>query len=52
MSASASIDAALRPIEEGKVRHLMMSSHNRASLQDHFGRYAAEESSFDTFMLR
>jgi len=46
------IDAARRLVDEGKVRHLMMSTHNRPSLQAHFRRYAAKESPFDAFMLR
>ncbi len=48
----ALIDAARRLVEKGKVRHLMMSTHNRPSLQDHFRRYAAKESPFGAFMLR
>jgi aryl-alcohol dehydrogenase-like predicted oxidoreductase len=46
------IDAAQDLIEKGKVRHLMMSTHNRSSLQGHFRRYAAKESPFEAFMLR
>ena len=46
------IDAAEHLVEKGKVRHLMMSTHNRSSLQEHFLRYAAKESPFDAFMLR
>src|SRR5512134_3973226 len=32
------VDAALRLREQGKVRHLMLSTHNRPSLQAHFRR--------------
>ncbi len=46
------IDAAQRLVEKRKVRHLMMSTHNRPSLQDHFRRFEAKESPFDAFMLR
>ena len=46
------IDAAQRLKEQGKVRHLMMSTHNRPSLEDHFRRFEAKESPFDAFMLR
>ena len=46
------IDAAQRLKEKGKVRHLMMSTHNRPSLQEHFRRFEAKESPFDAFMLR
>jgi aryl-alcohol dehydrogenase-like predicted oxidoreductase len=48
----ALIDAAERLKEKGKVRHLMMSTHNRPSLQDHFRRFEAKDSPFDAFMLR
>jgi aryl-alcohol dehydrogenase-like predicted oxidoreductase len=48
----ALIDAAQRLVAKGKVRHLMMSTHNRPSLQDHFRRFEAKESPFDAFMLR
>jgi aryl-alcohol dehydrogenase-like predicted oxidoreductase len=48
----ALIDAALRLQERGRVRHLMMSTHNRPSLQDHFRRFEAKESPFSAFMLR
>jgi predicted aldo/keto reductase-like oxidoreductase len=50
--SQALIDAAQRLREKGKVRHLMMSTHNRPSLQDHFRRFEAKESPFDSFMLR
>jgi aryl-alcohol dehydrogenase-like predicted oxidoreductase len=46
------VDAALRLRAQGKVRHLMLSTHNRPSLQGHFGRFEAGESPFDVFMLR
>ncbi len=46
------IDAAQRLKEKGRVRHLMMSTHNRPSLQEHFLRFEAKESPFDAFMLR
>jgi len=48
----ALIEAAERLKEKGKVRHLMMSTHNRPSLQEHFRRFEAKESPFDAFMLR
>ena len=48
----ALVDAAERLKEQGKVRHLMMSTHNRPSLQDHFRRFEAKESPFAAFMLR
>ena len=46
------IDAALRLKRQGKVRHLLLSTHNRPSLKEHFARFAAGESPFDGFMLR
>ncbi len=46
------IDAAQRLVEKGKVRRLMLSTHNRPSLQDHFRRFEAKQSPFDAFMLR
>lgn len=46
------VEAALRLKEQGKVRHLMMSTHNRPSLQGHFAEFAAGRSPFDVFMLR
>jgi len=48
----AIVDAALRLKEQGKVRHLMLSTHNRPSLQGHFQEFAAGRSAFDVFMLR
>ena len=46
------IDAAQRLKQQGKVRHLMLSTHNRPSLDGHFRRFEAKESPFDVFMLR
>src|SRR5262245_10873874 len=46
------VDAALRLRESGKVRFLMLSTHNRPSLQAHFRRFEQGESPFDVFMLR
>jgi aryl-alcohol dehydrogenase-like predicted oxidoreductase len=48
----ALVDAAERLKQRGRVRHLMMSTHNRPSLQGHFRDFAAGESAFDAFMLR
>jgi len=48
----ALVDAALRLKDAGKVHHLMISTHNRPSLQQHFREFAAKESAFDAFMLR
>ncbi len=48
----ALIDAAQRLVEKGKVRQLMLSTHNRPSLQEHFRRFEAKKSPFDAFMLR
>jgi len=48
----ALIDAAQRLKEKGRVHHLMMSTHNRPSLQEHFRRFEAKQSPFDAFMLR
>ncbi len=48
----ALIDAAQRLVEKGRVRQLMMSTHNRPSLREHFRQFEAKESPFDTFMLR
>ena len=48
----ALVDAALRLREQGKVRHLMLSTHNRPSLQGHFHEFEAGRSPFDVFMLR
>ena len=46
------IDAALSLRERGKVRHLMISTHNRPSLPSHFDEYREGRSPFDVFMLR
>ena len=46
------IDAAQRLKDKGRVHHLMMSTHNRPSLEAHFQRFEAKESPFDAFMLR
>jgi predicted aldo/keto reductase-like oxidoreductase len=46
------VDAALRLKQRGLVRHLMMSTHNRPSLQGHFRAFERGESAFDAFMLR
>ncbi len=46
------VEAALRLRAQGKVRHLMLSTHNRPSLPDHFRRFEAGESPYDVFMLR
>jgi aryl-alcohol dehydrogenase-like predicted oxidoreductase len=48
----ALVDAALRLKERGLVRHLMLSTHNRPSLQDHFRAFERGESPYDVFMLR
>jgi aryl-alcohol dehydrogenase-like predicted oxidoreductase len=48
----ALVEAAQRLKERGVVRHLMMSTHNRPSLQDHFRAFERGESPFDVFMLR
>lgn len=48
----ALVDAALRLRAQGKVRHLMLSTHNRPSLQGHFRELEAGRSAFDVFMLR
>jgi predicted aldo/keto reductase-like oxidoreductase len=48
----ALVEAALRLKERGRVRHLMLSTHNRPSLQEHFDAYARGESPYDAFMLR
>ncbi len=50
--AQSLVDAAQNLKEQGKVRHLMLSTHNRPSLQQHFRRFEAKESPFDAFMLR
>jgi aryl-alcohol dehydrogenase-like predicted oxidoreductase len=46
------VEAAQRLKARGLVRHLMMSTHNRPSLQDHFREFAHGASPFDAFMLR
>lgn len=46
------VDAALRLREQGKVRHLMLSTHNRPSLVGHFQAFEAGSSPFAAFMLR
>jgi aryl-alcohol dehydrogenase-like predicted oxidoreductase len=46
------VDAAVQLKESGKVRHLMLSTHNRPVLQSHFDRYRERVSPFDAFMLR
>lgn len=48
----ALVEAALRLKERGVVRHLMLSTHNRPSLQGHFRDFEKGESPFDVFMLR
>jgi len=46
------VDAARRLREQGKVRHLMLSTHNRPSLREHFETFEDGTSPFDAFMLR
>ncbi|MBW2243334.1 MAG: aldo/keto reductase [Deltaproteobacteria bacterium] len=46
------LEAALRLKEQGKVRHLMMSTHNRPLLASMFEEYDKGESPFDVFMFR
>ncbi len=48
----ALVDAARRLVERGRVRHLMLSTHNRPSLQQHFREFERGESPYDAFMLR
>ena len=48
----ALVDSAQRLKTRGLVRHLMMSTHNRPSLQDHFRAFERGESPYDAFMLR
>jgi aryl-alcohol dehydrogenase-like predicted oxidoreductase len=48
----ALVDAAQRLKARGLVRHLMLSTHNRPSLQDHFRAFERGESPYDAFMLR
>ena len=52
MPSAALIDAALELREAGKVRHLMLSTHNRPLLPSLFEDYARGESPFDVFMFR
>jgi len=49
---TALVDAAQRLKARGLVRHLMMSTHNRPSLQGHFRAFERGESPYDVFMLR
>ena len=49
---TALVDAAERLKERGLVLHLMLSTHNRPSLQDHFRAFERGESPYDAFMLR
>jgi aryl-alcohol dehydrogenase-like predicted oxidoreductase len=46
------VEAALRLRAQGKVRHLMLSTHNRPSLQGHFRAFEQGRSPFDAFMVR
>jgi aryl-alcohol dehydrogenase-like predicted oxidoreductase len=48
----ALVDAAQRLKARGLVRHLMMSTHNRPSLEGHFRAFERGGSPFDAFMLR
>ena len=48
----ALVDAAQRLQTRGLVRHLMLSTHNRPSLQQHFRAFERGESPYDVFMLR
>jgi aryl-alcohol dehydrogenase-like predicted oxidoreductase len=48
----ALIEAAQRLKARGLVRHLLMSTHNRPSLQGHFRAFERGDSAFDAFMLR
>lgn len=50
--SQALIDAAQHLKQNGKVHHLMISTHNRPSLQEHFRHFEAKQSPFDAFMLR
>lgn len=52
LPSQALIDAALRLKEQGKVRFLMLSTHNRPLLPSLFESYAKGESPFDVFMFR
>jgi len=46
------VEAALRLRAQGKVRHLMLSTHNRPSLPEHFRAFEAGRSPYDAFMVR
>lgn len=46
------VDAALRLRAQGKVHHLMLSTHNRPSLQAHFRAHALGDSPYEAFMVR
>jgi aryl-alcohol dehydrogenase-like predicted oxidoreductase len=48
----AMVEAARRLRAKGKVRHLMLSTHNRPSLQSHFRAFELGRSPFDAFMVR
>jgi aryl-alcohol dehydrogenase-like predicted oxidoreductase len=48
----AMVETARRLRAEGKVRHLMLSTHNRPSLQGHFRAFELGRSPFDAFMVR
>jgi aryl-alcohol dehydrogenase-like predicted oxidoreductase len=48
----AMVEAARRLRAEGKVHHLMLSTHNRPSLQGHFRAFELGRSPFDAFMVR
>jgi aryl-alcohol dehydrogenase-like predicted oxidoreductase len=48
----ALVDAAQRLQARGLVRHLMLSTHNRPSLQGHFAAFERGESPYAAFMLR
>jgi aryl-alcohol dehydrogenase-like predicted oxidoreductase len=48
----ALVDAAQRLQGRGLVRHLMLSTHNRPSLQGHFRAVERGESPYAAFMLR
>jgi aryl-alcohol dehydrogenase-like predicted oxidoreductase len=46
------VESAMRLRAQGKVRHLMLSTHNRPSLQGHFRDFEEGRSPFDAFMVR
>jgi len=48
----ALVEAALRLVERGRVGHLMLSTHNRPSLRDHFRDFERGASPYAAFMLR